>query len=288
MTFKQIEKIVEYIDRLKKLKDNPKYDEIYYIDDEIRNFFGEKYKGTHLNVGSYIFHNFKINDDDARLDIRNIISILEGMIAEDDRNYQVCEIINLISEGERLNQQYDVKQRFISKVYYSYNDVIVFDKSIESIAKESLESKDFSGLSLVFSDKKNIDEEVIRGIIHKLRTYAISLLNVKKEIKETANHPTQSPPVVINNTNNAISNNSVNVTSEIIFENIKKQILDEGLGDDQEKDILEKISELENIAKSNESKGKRWAKAKEVMKWLVEQGIQVAGIILPAISQSIK
>ena len=56
----------------------------------------------------------------------------------------------------------------------------------------------------------------------------------------------------------------------------------------QTQELFDKLSELEEIAKSKESKGKRWAKAKEVMKWLVEQGIAAASILLPVLSESIK
>lgn len=52
--------------------------------------------------------------------------------------------------------------------------------------------------------------------------------------------------------------------------------------------MLEKLNELELIAKSNESKGKRWNKAKEILKWLIEQGIAAAGIIVPVLASSIK
>ena len=39
---------------------------------------------------------------------------------------------------------------------------------------------------------------------------------------------------------------------------------------------------------SKESKGKRWAKIRDVFKWVAEQGIQVAGIIVPLLSSTIK
>ena len=51
---------------------------------------------------------------------------------------------------------------------------------------------------------------------------------------------------------------------------------------------MDKISELEELSKSKESKGKRWQKVKEFMKWLVEQGIQVAGVLLPVLAHTIQ
>lgn len=52
--------------------------------------------------------------------------------------------------------------------------------------------------------------------------------------------------------------------------------------------LIKKLNELEEIGKSKESKGRRWQKAKEVMKWLVEQGIQVAAIVVPVLATCIK
>lgn len=39
---------------------------------------------------------------------------------------------------------------------------------------------------------------------------------------------------------------------------------------------------------SKESKGTRWAKIKDVFKWVAEQGIQVASIIVPLLANMIK
>ena len=39
---------------------------------------------------------------------------------------------------------------------------------------------------------------------------------------------------------------------------------------------------------SKESKGKRWAKIKDFFKWVAEQGIQVASIIVPLLTTTIK
>ena len=73
-----------------------------------------------------------------------------------------------------------------------------------------------------------------------------------------------------------------------IFENARQKVEDEGVSDVQAREVLEKLAELEEISKSKESKGKRWSRAKEIMKWLAEQGIAVAGIIIPVLSEVLK
>ena len=82
--------------------------------------------------------------------------------------------------------------------------------------------------------------------------------------------------------------NDTVITIEAVFNNARQQIEDAGLPDAQIQDLYDKLSQLEEISKSKESKGKRWAKAKDIMKWLVEQGIAAAGIIIPVLSEVIK
>ena len=52
--------------------------------------------------------------------------------------------------------------------------------------------------------------------------------------------------------------------------------------------MKEKITELEEIVKSKISKKSKWQKLCEIMKWVVEQGVQVASIIVPLIGNAIK
>ena len=56
----------------------------------------------------------------------------------------------------------------------------------------------------------------------------------------------------------------------------------------KQKEVLAKIQELKDIMESKESKGKRWAKIKDFFKWVAEQGIQVASIIVPLLATTIK
>ena len=52
-------------------------------------------------------------------------------------------------------------------------------------------------------------------------------------------------------------------------------------------EVLAKIQELKDIMESKESKGKRWAKIKDFFKWVAEQGIQVASIIVPLLANTV-
>lgn len=169
-------------------------------------------------------------------------------------------------------------------MYYKFYNKIKFEKSIEYVARKSIKSD--IEMDFTFKEENNIDREVIDGIIYLLSEYAENLLNKK----ESTVNKEKSPQVVINNNNtaNASANNNVNIDISTIIEQAKQQIDDEGFSDKQREELLEKLNELELIAKSNESKGKRWNKAKEILKWLIEQGIAAAGIIVPVLASSIK
>ena len=85
----------------------------------------------------------------------------------------------------------------------------------------------------------------------------------------------------------AISSNiKVNISVEI--ENAIKQVEDACLPSEQEKEVLAKIQELKEIVESKESRKSKWTKIGGFFKWVAEQGIQVASIIVPLLANTIK
>ncbi len=284
MTLQQIEKIRGTISELEKLKTTPTPVAISRIDSSLENFFHELYKSPYLNISNHFAYGAEITTDEMVADIDDIISVLNGMLALDPKASQVSDILDIIFEGEHIENTYEAIQKYISKVFYSYGDDIKLDKSIIAVANRSI--KIDLDIDWGFKEENTIDITVIQGIVKKLRTYAQEVLDGKK----CSSKKTSAPSVVINNNPSISATASSNVAVDIsaIFENARQKVEDEGLSDVQTQEILEKISELEKIAKSKESKGKRWTKAKEIMKWLIEQGITVAGILIPVLSESIK
>lgn len=284
MTLKQVEKLRNSIQELNSLRDNPTPKAISKVDSSLENFFHEMYKSPYLNISNHYMYGTSIDKEQMLSDIDDIISVLNGMIASNSKTAQIYDVLELICEGENIDDSYESRQKFISKVFYSYGDDIKFDKSIISVANRSIKTD--VNLDWGFTEENSIDDTVIEGIVRKLRVYAQEVLEGKKN----SNSKTKSPAVVINNnptmTANATANASVDIST--VFENARQKIEDEGLSDVQTKELLDKLSELEEITKSKESKGKRWTKAKEIMKWLVEQGIAAAGILIPVLSEVIK
>ena len=284
MTYKQIEKLYESKQTLENAKSNPTVEIISKIDSALENFFHKLYQSPYLYITNPIIYDMEITKEQMMDDIDNIIAVIDGMIASNPKITIIIEIINLIDEGKKLSNIYEDNQKYISKVYYKFYNKIKFEKSIEYVARKSIKSD--IEMDFTFKEENNIDREVIDGIIYLLSEYAENLLNKK----ESTVNKEKSPQVVINNNNtaNASANNNVNIDISTIIEQAKQQIDDEGFSDKQREELLEKLNELELIAKSNESKGKRWNKAKEILKWLIEQGIAAAGIIVPVLASSIK
>jgi len=84
--------------------------------------------------------------------------------------------------------------------------------------------------------------------------------------------------VVFNNTNQVT--NSIKIT----FSEVREKI--ENMSALQEKEILEileKVNELERIIESSERKTKKWEKAKDIIKWVADKGVDVGISLLPLI-----
>ena len=217
-------------------------------------------------------------------DIDDIVSVLNGMLALDPKAAQISDVLELIFEGEHIEHSYEAIQKYISKVFYSYGDYIKLDKSIIAVATRAIKTD--VDIEWGFKEENSIDYTVVEGILRKLRIYAQEVLEGKKESTKKAS----APSVVINNNPSISATASANaaVDISIVFENAVRQVEDACLPDAQEKEVLAKIQELKDIMESKESKGKRWAKIRDVFKWVAEQGIQVASIIVPLLATTIK
>lgn len=284
MTLQQIEKIRSSINELEKLKTSPTPIAISRIDSSLENFFHELYKSPYLNISNHFAYDMEITTDQMVADIDDIVSVLNGMLALDPKAAQISDVLELVFEGDHIEHSYEATQKYISKVFYSYGDYIKLDKSIIAVATRAIKTD--VDIEWGFREENSIDYTVVEGILRKLRMYAQELLDGKK----TSSKKTSTPSVVINNNPSISATASANATVDIsiVFENAIKQVEDACLPDAQEKEVLAKIQELKDIMESKESKGKRWAKIKDFFKWVAEQGIQVASIIVPLLANAVK
>lgn len=88
----------------------------------------------------------------------------------------------------------------------------------------------------------------------------------------------QAPAQHINVTTN--TNFNLNIT----FDQARLQVKDmDSLTDAQTKDVLNRITEIEKIVQSTDSKKSKWEKVKPVLVWLADKSYDLAKTILPLI-----
>lgn len=92
----------------------------------------------------------------------------------------------------------------------------------------------------------------------------------------------KSPNTVVTITNTNQNTNTVAVS----FENAREAVnAMTSLPDEDIQDIQAKIDEIEEILKSKDSKSKKWSKAKEIIKWIADKGVDVGIALLPLVLQ---
>lgn len=275
MTFKQIEKtrsLLSKIDSANGLR------EMQELASEVSAFYGDEFT-TRLKIMTW-------NTTDTysqvyeKTDKISIRSFLEALLAQDINAFAVIDILNLIEEGMQAKSNEELREKYVSKVFYSYSDKITFDKMTEAIATAPQEALNFS--------MYQVSEEMIDGIITKLKVYATFLSAPKQSAENNAPSVQNKQEINFQPQINIETKNETNITIEAVFDNARQQVKDACLSDDQEKEVLAKIQELKDIMDSKESKGKRWAKIKDFFKWVAGQGIQVASIIVPLLANTVK
>jgi ribosome-binding factor A len=99
----------------------------------------------------------------------------------------------------------------------------------------------------------------------------------------TVKQPTRYNPPAAPDVNVTVHNN---VTVNISFEQVRAKIEDmTSLTEEQTKETLDKVSEIETVVKSEGSKKIKWEKIKPILAWLADKSFDVAMTILPLLLQ---
>lgn len=150
----------------------------------------------------------------------------------------------------------------------------------ELIGKYSKVSKNFPDIEinqLMFKMHPDLPLDHVRAIQGFLKAY--SLNNCEDYCFDDTKNSGINVITNITNTNE----NSVTVES---FAEVKNKIENmSSLPDNEIEDILAKITELESISNSSDRKSKKWEKAKDIIKWVADKGVDVGIALLPLIMQ---
>ncbi len=153
----------------------------------------------------------------------------------------------------------------------------LLNELVGKYSKVSLNFPDIEMNALLFRMHPNVPKENLQTIQGFLKAY---LLNNCEDYRfdDTKNTGIN----VITNINNSNENN-VKIES---FSEVKNKVENmTSLPDTEIEEILSKINELENIANSTDRKTKKWEKAKDIIKWVADKGVDVGTALLPIILQ---
>lgn len=98
-----------------------------------------------------------------------------------------------------------------------------------------------------------------------------------------AKQPSKYMPQTTPDVNVTVNNN---VTINVTFEQVREKIEDmTSLTDEQTREALDKVSEIESVVKGEGSKKFKWEKIKPILAWLADKSFDVAMTILPLLLQ---
>ena len=89
----------------------------------------------------------------------------------------------------------------------------------------------------------------------------------------------------LNNSNTNINENYFNLSVQDVRKNIDENTY---LGDNEKKELIQKLEESEELQKSRESKNKKWKIAKGIFKFIIDKGADIAIMFIPQILKAIQ
>lgn len=83
-----------------------------------------------------------------------------------------------------------------------------------------------------------------------------------------------------------VVNNTINNSVDITFDSVKSQIENMGALTQTEIDeVINRISELEEIVNSSDKRTQKWESAKSIIRWIADKGVDVGIALLPLLLQ---
>lgn len=164
-----------------------------------------------------------------------------------------------------------------------YNALLDIHKHMDGKYQSKIETWGLSQYGWL--DKSGFDYNCIgtEGIIDNLRNMIGKLEGYKQDIELNTYKMMCGPSS--KNINIYNTNNNSNINNNVIdFSVLKKYITNnETMTDEQTKEALAYLKELQTIFESKESRKNKWEKSKKIIGWLLDKGVDVAITYLPAI-----
>lgn len=277
MTYEQIVFANDLIRKFENQKKETSFEKMNALIDRSVNYFVGMF--DHLRFKTYRSENgTNLHQDDYREDCNKMIFTIQGELDKDPNKNLAISLSKDISAYKNTYKQKNF-EKGVKELYYKYNKLVDFGKIIEKAIIES----NSDTLNLF----NHFDRYMLQGMVAQLEQYINDLCSGKIKPKQTK--PNNSTKINIINNNKATASSdqstSINIKNEI--NNAIEQTKELCLPDLQEKEVLEKLEELNNIVSTKGTSAKKWLKLKGLFKWVAEQGIQVASIIVPLIAKGL-
>lgn len=269
MTFEQIKYTMERIREFQQQKENCNHHIVFTLIERCVTYYADD------TLIGHAFCEKCGNKRDCSDICEAMINKLQGLL-DRDSNYPTAKSVITDIELYKKAESIEDIEIAIKKIYFTYSDRIIFGKVVESIVLK---------LNDPFDWNCSADKPFLDGLLAQIENYAVDLCNGKTNCRSSNNKGVVFN--LSNTNNNMISQNAkINITNTI--ENAVKQIENACLSEKQEREALLRINELKKLAEFKDSQKSKWTQIKEIIKWVTEQGINVASIILPLILEVMK
>lgn len=167
------------------------------------------------------------------------------------------------SFGKESTTTKNFKDRSYSLHFYTFNTpVSAWVEALEEDLKTSL------------ADLKELKKEAENGELEDL------LLKAKQE------KDVEKTMVNVNINNSNINNNSISMNLSI--EEIKEVIEENSMiGEKEKEELLQKLDEIKDLQNSSKNKNEKWKIAKNILKFVVDKGADIAIMYIPQILKAI-
>lgn len=194
-----------------------------------------------------------------------LVTLLDQYIEklDDASSLEQSEVEALIEDITRVFISQDELRELWLDYYNSYND----GNDLMSDARKLKTKLEYNKAVLI-----DENEKVKQRAKSEQEQRELEKLRLQVELKKTG--------ITINNTNTNENNNSVSVTFESVRDKVNNMT---SLPDEDIEEIQNRIDEIEEIVNSKETKSKKWSKAKEIIKWIADKGVDVGITLLPLI-----
>ncbi len=148
---------------------------------------------------------------------------------------------------------------------------------------------EYDAYDVVASSRENKYLIELGRMKEALISYRIEYRSIKISQRNSAAKHT-SPPrstshiVNVNQTQSQSQHQSSNISIESIINWVKEN---PSLGENQTKEILDKLDEIKAISESDTKPKEKWFRLRELLEWLSKQGVEIAIKLIPLILQTI-